>query len=286
MTRAPSRAAVSAAKSPAAPAPTTTRSDRTRQHGITVCAMEESSRRALWLRDDDVFAHDVPGHPERPARIRALEAEMSAHGWFGVARVAGAGGRALACSSSCTRRRTSRSIEELCAAGGGAIDADTFAVPGTYGAALRAARRGGGAGRRAAGWRGRGGRERAAPARASRRGGAGDGVLLLRQRRRRGAAGDVGARALAGDDRRLGRPPRQRHQRHLPRGCRRAVRLASTSRRCIRGPGRRPTSGSGAGEGFTVNLPVPGGQRRRGLPLAGRARGVRADPRRGSRSSC
>ena len=31
------------------------------------------------------------------------------------------------------------SIAALCAAGGGAIDADTYAVPGTYGAALRAA---------------------------------------------------------------------------------------------------------------------------------------------------
>jgi acetoin utilization deacetylase AcuC-like enzyme len=41
----------------------------------------------LWVRDDDVMAHDVPGHPERPARIRALEAEMSAHGWFGATRV-------------------------------------------------------------------------------------------------------------------------------------------------------------------------------------------------------
>ena len=89
VTWAPSRAAVSAANSPAAPAPTTTRSDLTRPHGITVCAMEESSRRALWLRHDDVFAHDVPGHPERPARIRALEAEMSAHGL--VRRVAGRG---------------------------------------------------------------------------------------------------------------------------------------------------------------------------------------------------
>ena len=49
--------------------------------------MEGSSRRAIWLRHDDIFAHDVPGHPERPARIRALEAEMSAHDWFGATRV-------------------------------------------------------------------------------------------------------------------------------------------------------------------------------------------------------
>jgi hypothetical protein len=39
------------------------------------------------LRDDDFMAHDVPNHPERPARIRALEAEMSANEWFGAARV-------------------------------------------------------------------------------------------------------------------------------------------------------------------------------------------------------
>ena len=32
------------------------------------------------------LAHDVPGHPERPARIRALEAEMARHDWFGWER--------------------------------------------------------------------------------------------------------------------------------------------------------------------------------------------------------
>jgi len=99
--------------------------------------MEETSRRALWLRHDDSFAHDVPGHPERPARIRALESEMSAHDWFGVSRV--------------DAPEVSRdvlelvhpagyvdSIRDLCASGGGAIDADTYAVPGTWMAALRA----------------------------------------------------------------------------------------------------------------------------------------------------
>jgi acetoin utilization deacetylase AcuC-like enzyme len=92
----------------------------------------------LWLRDDDVMAHDVPGHPERPARIRALEAEMSAHGWFGAVRsqaptvdrdVLGAIHPAAYVSF----------LEELSLAGGGAIDADTYAVPGTFGAALRSA---------------------------------------------------------------------------------------------------------------------------------------------------
>jgi len=96
----------------------------------------ESSRRVLWLRDEDVMAHDVPGHPERPARIRALEAEMSAHGWFGALR-----SQAPSVERSVLElvhpAPYVASIEELCEAGGGAIDADTYAMPGTFGAALR-----------------------------------------------------------------------------------------------------------------------------------------------------
>jgi acetoin utilization deacetylase AcuC-like enzyme len=99
--------------------------------------MDGSSRRALWLRDEDVMSHDVPGHPERPARIRALEAEMSANGWYGATRVqADAVDRAVL--ELVHPARYVGFIEELCATGGGAIDADTYAVPGTYGAALRA----------------------------------------------------------------------------------------------------------------------------------------------------
>ena len=206
-------------------------------------AMEESSRRAIWLRDDDFMAHDVPGHPERPARIRALEAEMSAHGWFGARARAGAEVERARARTPCTRSRTWRSSRSCARRAAGAIDADTYAVPGTFGAALRAA---GGAVRLVdalLGGEARRRRERAAPARPSRRGGAGDGLLLLRQRRGRGAAGDGGARALAGDDRRLGRPPRQRHQRHLPRRLPTSCSSRSTSTRCIRAPGRPPTSG-------------------------------------------
>jgi acetoin utilization deacetylase AcuC-like enzyme len=97
-----------------------------------------SPRRALWLRDDDLLAHDVPGHPERPARIRALEAELSAHGWFGAARAqAPEVDRALL--GLVHPESYIAEIEQLCEAGGGSIDGDTFAMPGTFGAALRAA---------------------------------------------------------------------------------------------------------------------------------------------------
>jgi acetoin utilization deacetylase AcuC-like enzyme len=100
--------------------------------------MEESSRRAIWLRDEDFRAHDVPGHPERPARIRALEAEMSANDWFGAARVqAEEVDRSLLLPVH--PEEHVRFLESLCRDGGGPIDADTYAVPGTYAAALRAA---------------------------------------------------------------------------------------------------------------------------------------------------
>jgi acetoin utilization deacetylase AcuC-like enzyme len=91
-----------------------------------------------WFRHDAGLAHDVPGHPERPARIVALEAEMERHGWFGWERVE---------APRATRDQLSRvhtlahvdAIAELSARGGGAIDMDTTAVAGTYEAARRAA---------------------------------------------------------------------------------------------------------------------------------------------------
>src|SRR5215212_4054804 len=39
-----------------------------------------------WFRHDAGLAHDIPGHPERPARIVALESEMVRNGWFGWER--------------------------------------------------------------------------------------------------------------------------------------------------------------------------------------------------------
>jgi acetoin utilization deacetylase AcuC-like enzyme len=96
------------------------------------------TRRAIWLRHDAALAHDVPGHPERPARIRALEGEMSAHGWFGCARVEAPAVERSALLAVHPESHVA-AIEALCASGGGAIDADTYAVPATWEAALRAA---------------------------------------------------------------------------------------------------------------------------------------------------
>jgi acetoin utilization deacetylase AcuC-like enzyme len=93
---------------------------------------------SVWLRHDASLRHDIPGHPERPARIRALEGEMSAHGWFGSERreaPAASRDQLLAVHTA----SHVDSIEALCASGGGFIDADTAAVESTWEAARRAA---------------------------------------------------------------------------------------------------------------------------------------------------
>ena len=93
---------------------------------------------ALWLRHDASLAHDIPGHPERPERIRALEAEMGRHDWYGAELLeAPEVDRALL--QTVHPGRYVLGLEELCATGGGFLDADTAAVPETFEAAMRAA---------------------------------------------------------------------------------------------------------------------------------------------------
>jgi acetoin utilization deacetylase AcuC-like enzyme len=92
----------------------------------------------VWLRHDSSLEHDIPGHPERPERIRALEATMARDGWFGASLQ----------EAPCVERDLLTvvhpesyvaRIEALCAGGGGFVDADTAAVESTWEAALRAA---------------------------------------------------------------------------------------------------------------------------------------------------
>ena len=205
-----------------------------------MCAMEETAHAARSGCATTTFmAHDVPGHPERPARIRALEAEMSAARLVRRVRGCRRPRSSVRCWSSVHPGGVRRVPSRSCArSGGGAIDADTYAVPGTYAAALRAA----------------GGAVQLVDALL---GGEADvGVSALRPPGHHAEAAramgfcffgnaavaarraTVGARALAGDDRRLGRPPRQRDQRHLPCGQPTCCSSRSTSRRCIRGRAR------------------------------------------------
>jgi acetoin utilization deacetylase AcuC-like enzyme len=92
----------------------------------------------LWLRHESSLAHDIPGHPERPDRIRALEATMAQNSWFGASLLE-APEVERAVLTAVHPERYVTAIDELCAAGGGALDPDTMAVESTWEAALRAA---------------------------------------------------------------------------------------------------------------------------------------------------
>src|SRR4051794_16536655 len=82
--------------------------------------------------------HDPGPHPEQPARIVAIERALEARGRLGLERRS---------SPTATRAqleavhptRLVNAIQELCASGGGAIDADTVVSPGSWEAALHAA---------------------------------------------------------------------------------------------------------------------------------------------------
>ena len=94
--------------------------------------------RPPWFHHDAGLAHDIPGHPERPARIVVLEAEMERNDWFGWERVEAPRATAEQLERVHPAAHVAL-IERLSAQGGGAIDYDTSAVAGTYQAALRAA---------------------------------------------------------------------------------------------------------------------------------------------------
>jgi acetoin utilization deacetylase AcuC-like enzyme len=93
---------------------------------------------AIWIRHEASLAHDIPGHPERPERLVALEAEMDRHGWFGATRVTAPAVERDALLAVHTPEHVDF-IEALCARGGGFIDQDTAAVPATWEAALHGA---------------------------------------------------------------------------------------------------------------------------------------------------
>jgi acetoin utilization deacetylase AcuC-like enzyme len=80
----------------------------------------------------------LPGHPERPERLRAIEAALAERDWLGWERreaPAASEGELLLVHP----REHVEGIRDLCRSGGGAIDLDTFAGPDSYEAALRAA---------------------------------------------------------------------------------------------------------------------------------------------------
>lgn len=96
----------------------------------------------LYFHHPACLGHDpetvMPGHPERPERQLAVERALAERDWLGwELREAPAGGEAeLELVHSAAHVH---GIRELCAAGGGRIDADTYAVEASWEAARRAA---------------------------------------------------------------------------------------------------------------------------------------------------
>jgi acetoin utilization deacetylase AcuC-like enzyme len=100
------------------------------------------SGHGLYFSDPACLAHDprrlMPGHPDAPERLSAIELELARHDWLGWERRSAppASERELELVHS---RGYIEALRDFCARGGGALDADTFADELSYDAALQAA---------------------------------------------------------------------------------------------------------------------------------------------------
>jgi acetoin utilization deacetylase AcuC-like enzyme len=92
----------------------------------------------LYVAHPSSLEHDTGGHPENASRLRAIEAALGEAGWPGLQRIK---------APAATREQIARvhtqdhiaAIEEFCARGGGMIDIDTIVSERSFDAALHAA---------------------------------------------------------------------------------------------------------------------------------------------------
>jgi acetoin utilization deacetylase AcuC-like enzyme len=94
--------------------------------------------RPLVLRHHSSVHHDTGDHPEHPTRITAIEHELAARDWLGweVRESTPVENAAL---NAVHPERYVRGIDEFCAAGGGHLDVDTVVSAESFHAALHAA---------------------------------------------------------------------------------------------------------------------------------------------------
>jgi acetoin utilization deacetylase AcuC-like enzyme len=96
----------------------------------------------LYFGHPSSFDHDprphLPGHPENPERLRAVETHLGERDWLGWERREAPAARLAELELIHSPTHIER-VRRLCAAGGGAIDADTAVVPASYEAALHGA---------------------------------------------------------------------------------------------------------------------------------------------------
>ncbi len=93
---------------------------------------------SVFLEHPSSRAHDTGAHPEQPARMAAIERELSERGWLGYERVQSPAVQESDLSAVHPRSYVER-VERLCARGGGYLDADTVTSEGSLEAALHAA---------------------------------------------------------------------------------------------------------------------------------------------------
>ena len=96
----------------------------------------------LYFHHPSSLAHDpatvMPGHPEAPGRLVAIERELAARDWLGWERRQAPAASEAELELVHSARHVAE-VRRLCAGGGGAIDGDTYAVAASYEAALHAA---------------------------------------------------------------------------------------------------------------------------------------------------
>ncbi|MEZ5062018.1 MAG: histone deacetylase [Solirubrobacterales bacterium] len=92
----------------------------------------------LYFHHRSSLLHETGPHPENPRRIRAIEAALAGAGWPGLEQVEAPEAERAMLERVHDPAYVDR-IERFCEAGGGMIDSDTVAVRESWEAALRAA---------------------------------------------------------------------------------------------------------------------------------------------------
>jgi acetoin utilization deacetylase AcuC-like enzyme len=92
----------------------------------------------VLLMHESSLEHETGAHPERPQRIVAITTELGAHDWAGYELVGSAPASDAALTAVHSEAHLGR-IRALAEAGGGAIDADTLMSAGSFVAAQHAA---------------------------------------------------------------------------------------------------------------------------------------------------
>jgi acetoin utilization deacetylase AcuC-like enzyme len=91
----------------------------------------------VFLAHPSSLEHETGGHPEQPARITAIERELAGRDWLGYERMASpAVSRGVL--TAIHPEAYVASIERACASGGGHLDLDTIVSRGSFDAALHA----------------------------------------------------------------------------------------------------------------------------------------------------